>query len=135
MTQEAEQPLEVPAESADFNVFVGASTGLLKGVSLNPNSNLCKNFTNNLHALDRAQHEITCMSWANAKSTTVDQNDIFVGLRNGIVRRFNCVDKKFERCNVRARCEDPANVDPLVGMACYDDAIITAAQSGNTMYV
>ena len=124
MTQDEASP-DFVSESEDFNVFVGATTGLLKGVSLNPNANLCKNFTSNLNSLDRSQHEITCMAWV----PDTQQNEILIGLRNGTFRYFNCSDKKF-RNSLKSIEENSAALDPLVGIACYETAVLTAAQSG-----
>ena len=62
-----------PKVSPDFNIFVGAETGLLKGVSINPKLNLAKNFSN-MHSLER-KHEITAMSWGNDE----EQNEILLG--------------------------------------------------------
>ena len=62
-----------PKISPDFNIFVGAETGLLKGVSINPKLNLAKNFSN-MHSLER-KHEITAMSWGNDE----EQNEILLG--------------------------------------------------------
>ena len=87
----SEKAPESANESGDFNVFVGAATGLLKGISLNPTTNLCKNLASNLSSLDRSQHEITCMTWID---NTI-QDKILIGLRNGTYRTFSVNDKKF----------------------------------------
>ena len=60
--------------SPDFNIFVGAETGLLKGVCIDPKLNLAKNFSN-MHSLER-KHEITAMSWGNDE----EQNEILLGI-------------------------------------------------------
>ena len=124
MTQSESAPECVP-ESGDFNVFVGAATGLLKGISLNPNTNLCKNLTGNLKCLDRSQHEITCMTWV----PNTEQEQILIGLRNGTFRTFSCSDKKF-RDSLNSSLDNPAMRDPMVGIAYYDDSVLTAAESG-----
>jgi hypothetical protein len=36
----------------DFNVFVGAETGILKGINVNRKTNICKNF-HNIKSLDK----------------------------------------------------------------------------------
>ena len=124
MTQSDTLPEHVP-ESADFNVYVGAATGLLKGISLNPDTNLCKNFTGNLESLDKSQHEITCMTWV----PNTQQDKILIGLRNGTFRTFSCSDKKFDG-SLKTGLDNPARQDSMVGIASYDESILTAAESG-----
>ena len=128
MTQGEVAP-EFVSESGDFNIFVGAASGLLKGVNLNPNSNLCKNFTSNLKALDRSQHVITCMTWVPDTS----QNEILIGLRNGTYRHFNCTDKKFQN-NLKSTEEYSTALGPLVGIAHYETVVLTAFESGKNYF-
>ena len=128
MTQGEVAP-EFVSESGDFNIFVGAASGLLKGVNLNPNSNLCKNFTSNLKSLDRSQHEITCMTWV----PDTPQKEILIGLRNGTFRYFNCNDKKF-RNSLNSIGENSAALGPLVGIAYYETAVLTASESGRDYF-
>ena len=115
---------ETVSESEDFNVYVGAITGLLKGISLNPKANLCKNLSSNFDNLDRSQHEITCMTWI--PETQEDQ--ILVGLRNGTFRAYSVSDKKF--CGVLKCRTDEHLIDLMIGIASCGDSVITAAESG-----
>ena len=62
----------------DFNVFVGAETGILKGVNVHSKGNIVKNF-HNLKSLDK-QFEITCASFGNG------EGEILMGLRNQSVK-------------------------------------------------
>ncbi len=65
----------------DFNVFVGAESGLLKGVSISSKANLAKNFVSSKKAeSSRKDEEITCMCWGN------EDKEILVGLRNRTVK-------------------------------------------------
>ena len=65
-------------EGADFNVFVGAETGILKGVNVNVKGNIVKNF-HNLKSLEK-QFEITCSSFGEG------EGEILMGLRNQSVK-------------------------------------------------
>ena len=62
----------------DFNVFVGAETGILKGVNVHSKGNIVKNF-HNLKSLDK-QFEITCASFGDG------EGEILMGLRNQSVK-------------------------------------------------
>ena len=62
----------------DFNVFVGAETGILKGVNVHSKGNIVKNF-HNLQHLDK-QFEITCASFGSG------EGEILMGLRNQSVK-------------------------------------------------
>ena len=64
----------------DFNVFVGAETGILKGVNVHNKGNIVKNF-HNLKSLDK-QFEITCTSFGDG------EGEILLGLRNQSVKVF-----------------------------------------------
>ena len=105
----------------DFNIFVGTETGLLKGVSVNPKSNIAKNFHNLKNGLSR-EEEITCMSWG-------DQNEILLGLRNQTVKIFDTSDKCFVG-NIDVSSQGQENFGPLRGVDRVDGAILTAAESG-----
>ena len=62
----------------DFNVFVGAETGILKGVNVHNKGNIAKNF-HNLKSLDK-EYEITCASFGDG------EGEILMGLRNQSVK-------------------------------------------------
>ena len=62
----------------DFNVFVGAETGILKGINVHSKGNIVKNF-HNLKSLDK-QFEITCASFGDG------EGEILMGLRNQSVK-------------------------------------------------
>jgi len=102
----------------DFNVFAGAETGLLKGVSINTKMNISKNFSN-MHALNR-KHEITAMSWGNE-----DQTELLLGLRGQIVRTFDTQDKAFTSSH------EISNVSgKIVGVVRAQDALVVATECG-----
>ena len=110
-------------ESLDFNVFVGAETGLLKGVQANPKANIVKNF-HALKKLDREQ-EITAMAWGEE-----GQGEILTGLRNGTVKVFSPAQKEFTASVDCASGEDKEGL-ALRGVARVDGALVTAAHSGD----
>lgn len=118
MTMEVINLEEEEAKVPDFNVYVGAETGILKGVSINLKMNLAKNFTN-MHSLER-QHEITAMSWGSD-----DQSEIILGLRGQVVRTFNPEDKSFT-----SNMEVPGGSGRLVGVCRANDNLVTACESG-----
>ena len=123
----SEKATDLVPESGDFNAYVGAASGLLKGLSLNPNSNLCKNFTSNLHSIDKSQHEITCMTWVDK----TDQDQILVGLRNGTFRTFSVSDKKY--CDSLKYVAEDRITDKMIGIASYQESILTATESGKLL--
>ena len=123
----SEKATDLVPESGDFNAYVGAASGLLKGLSLNPNSNLCKNFTSNLHSIDKSQHEITCMTWVDK----TEQDQILVGLRNGTFRTFSVSDKKY--CDSLKYVAEDRITDKMIGIASYQESILTATESGKIL--
>lgn len=102
----------------DFNVFVGAETGILKGINLNQDAVIHKN-VHNLKSLDR-QHEITAMAWGNQ-----NQTEILIGLRNKIVQVFDTEDKAF----VSSR-QINTGEGPIVSLARWNGITVTALKSG-----
>ncbi|XP_068249563.1 WD repeat-containing protein 74 [Palaemon carinicauda] len=102
----------------DFNVFVGAETGILKGINLNQDAVIHKN-VNNLKSLDR-QHEVTAMAWGNH-----NQTEVLIGLRNKIVQVFDTEDKAF----VSSR-QITIGEGPIVSLARWNGITVTALKSG-----
>lgn len=102
----------------DFNIFVGAETGLLKGVCLNPKMNLAKNFSN-MHTLER-KHEITAMAWGNE-----EQAEVLLGLKGRIVRTFDPEDKSFTSSHEMTDASGK-----IVGIARAQDALVVASETG-----
>ena len=88
----------------DFNVFVGAETGILKGINVHSKGNIVKNF-HNLKSLDK-QFEITCASFGDG------EGEILMGLRNQSVKVTGqlelCLHPLFiadQQCNIAGvRC-------------------------------
>ena len=105
-------PIEI-----DFNAFVGAETGILKGVNVNNKACISKNF-HNLANLER-QFEITCMNFGES------QSEILLGLRNQTVKVYDTQFKSFSQS-----METKGGTGPLVGIARNDGTIVTAAESG-----
>ena len=73
----------------DFNVFVGAETGILKGININNKTNISKNF-HNLSNLQK-EFEITCLSFGES------QNEILLGLRNQTVKVYDVQFRSFSQ--------------------------------------
>ena len=73
----------------DFNVFVGAETGILKGVNVNQKATISKNF-HNLSNLQK-DFEITCMSFGES------ENEILLGLRNQTVKVYDVQFRSFSQ--------------------------------------
>jgi len=101
----------------DFNVFVGAETGILKGININNKTNISKNF-HNLSNLEK-EFEITCLSFGES------QNEILLGLRNQTVKVYDVQFRSFSQS-----LETKAGSGPLVGICRFDGTIITASKSG-----
>ncbi len=104
----------------DFNVFVGAETGLLKGLHLGAKGVVVKNF----HSLKQLhkEEEITCMAWGNRGG-----GEVITGLRNNTVRLFDPSSKSFSQS---LDCSTPS-CGPLRGVAKVGGgAIVTAEENG-----
>ena len=69
--------IEMKKDSAelDFNVFVGAETGILKGVNVNQKATISKNF-HNLANLQK-DFEITCMSFGESENESISFGYLF----------------------------------------------------------
>jgi len=105
----------------DFNAFVGAETGILKGINVNNKASISKNF-HNLANLEK-QFEITCMNFGES------QNEILLGLRNQTVKVYDVQFKSFSQS-----MDAKGGTGPLVGIARNDGTIVTAAESGTVVY-
>ncbi|XP_063598271.1 WD repeat-containing protein 74-like [Penaeus indicus] len=93
----------------DFNVYVGAETGVLKGLHLNQKAVINKNF-NNLQSLERGQ-EITSMIWGNE-----EQEEIMMGLHNQTIRVFDVGIKAFTSSR-----EIKVGEGPIVSLAKWNE--------------
>jgi len=105
----------------DFNAFVGAETGILKGINVHSKACISKNF-HNLTNLEK-QFEITCMNFGET------QNEVLMGLRNQTVKVYDVQFRSFSQS-----MDAKGGSGPLIGIARYDDTIVTAAQSGTVVY-
>ena len=108
-------------EERDFNVFVGAETGILKGVKVHSKGNICKNL-HNLKNLDK-QNEVTSLSFGE------NEQEILLGLRNQTVKVYDTKFKSFSSC-----VETPGGHGPLVGVCRYEEALVTASEGGVLTY-
>ncbi|KAK3857913.1 hypothetical protein Pcinc_035862 [Petrolisthes cinctipes] len=102
----------------DFNVFIGAETGILKGVNLNEQYVITKNF-HNVKALDREQ-EITAIAWGDEEET-----EVLMGLRNQTIKIFDTDVKAF----VSSR-KISTGSGPIVSIGRVDGVTLTAVKSG-----
>ena len=69
--------------------------------------------------------DVPSMTWV----PNTQQDKILIGLRNGTFRTFSCSDKKFDG-SLKTGLDNPARPDSMVGIASYDESILTAAESG-----
>jgi len=105
----------------DFNVFVGAETGILKGINVHSKGNIVKNF-HNLKSLEK-QFEITCASFGDG------EGEILMGLRNQSVKVYDVAFRSFSQS-----IETPGGSGPLVGIARHEGTIVTASEGGVVSY-
>ncbi|XP_070577591.1 WD repeat-containing protein 74-like [Ptychodera flava] len=98
------------------SVWVGAETGILKGIDLE--KKLASNYSN-LSTLSKEQ-EITAMCWGDDK-----ENQICLGLRNGVVKTFDLEAGEYTK-------EDDCSggQGSFKGIAKIDDHLITCTESG-----
>ena len=116
--------------SIDFNVLVGAETGILKGVNVNPKANIAKNFhagTSTISAGGKLskEDEITCLSWNGAS-----RSELLLALRNRTVRVFDVAEKSFIETTDLRKHEEETGEDVIRGIGRLDDTLITASKSG-----
>ncbi|XP_066598507.1 WD repeat-containing protein 74 [Prorops nasuta] len=106
----------------DFNVFVGAQSGLLKGVKLTLDSHVTKNIQNLVSI--KEEDQIASISWADEK-----EKEIFLacGSKNSqrCVKVYNTQDSIFTSSFT---CD--FGEGPIVGIAPYNKGILTAVKSG-----
>ncbi|XP_023348559.1 uncharacterized protein LOC111717290 [Eurytemora carolleeae] len=105
------------SEEKDFNVFAGAETGIFKGLNINSKCSLSKNF-DKISNLTK-ESSISCMSYGE------DEQEILIGLRSQYVKVFDVKDKSYSTV-----VETKAGTGPVVGVARYNEAILTAVESG-----
>jgi hypothetical protein len=108
-------------ETVDFNLFVGAETGILKGVNVHKDGNIVKNF-HNLKSLEK-EFEITCASFGEG------DGEILMGLRNQTVKVYDVAFRSFSQSVSVA-----GGSGPVVGVARHDGALVTAVQGGTVSY-
>ena len=88
----------------DFNVFVGAETGILKGININNKTNISKNF-HNLSNLQK-EFEITCLSFGES------QNEILLGLRNQTVKVYDVQFRSFSQ-SLETKVNGKSNIESV----------------------
>jgi len=109
------------AEERDFNVFCGADIGVFKGININNKCCLSKNFEK-LSSLTK-ESAITCLSYGE------DESEILVGTRGQMVKVFDVADKCYT-----AQKDVSGGSGPLVGVARYKEALISASESGEVNF-
>ncbi|XP_040583287.1 WD repeat-containing protein 74 [Lepeophtheirus salmonis] len=108
----------IPRENKSCNVFVGAETGILKGVTINAKESSSKNF-HRLKSLKK-ENEITALNW-------ISDGEILLGTRGQKVSGFDTSDNSFTHGR---NVEDGSNT-PIRGLGRLpDETLVTASESG-----
>ncbi|KAG8228928.1 hypothetical protein J437_LFUL007320 [Ladona fulva] len=102
----------------DFNVFVGAQTGVFKGVKLNENAVIEKNLSG--LKLNPVEDEVTAIAWGDE-----EEKEILLGLVNQTVKVFNSDLQDFTSV-IDVKC----GTGPLRGVCKYGSSVLTAVDSG-----
>ncbi len=113
-------------ESSDFNAFVGAETGILKALSVNPKANLTKNFhVRGVKPGEKLskEDEITCLEWGGGDA------EVLIASRSRCVRAFDVDEKAFVEC-VDLTKQEGCPEGAIRGLARYDECLLTASESG-----
>lgn len=99
-----------------FDVFVGAETGLLKGI------NVLKQNWDNLNSLETADkaNEICSLCWSDR-----DNGVLCMGLRNHVVKQYDTKSNKFLESYVLGDCDGK-----LRSLVAFEDRFVTATDSG-----
>ncbi|CAH1262264.1 WD repeat-containing protein 74-like [Branchiostoma lanceolatum] len=98
------------------HVFVGAATGVFKGVNLAQKK--ATNFQN-VASLSR-EEEICAMCWGNQQ-----ESQVCIGLKNGLVKTFDAEQGEFTDC---ANCA--GGDGRFTGLAKYQGSLVTCVESG-----
>uniref|UniRef100_T1J0T6 WD repeat-containing protein 74 n=1 Tax=Strigamia maritima TaxID=126957 RepID=T1J0T6_STRMM len=98
------------------NVFVGAQTGLLKGV--NTERKVFRNL-NSVQSLDK-QDEIRAMCWSNN-----DESEILIGLKNQTIKQFTV-----DNCQFINSLDASGGEGPIIDLTKIDQKILTCVESG-----
>jgi hypothetical protein len=116
-------------ECADFNLFVGSESGLLKGVSVNPKANIAKNFHvgTKVDKLSK-EDEITCLTWGQREGGGGNR-ELLMALKNRTVRVFDVVEKCFSE-SIMLDKQDDCPEGEIKGLARCNGSLVTASQSG-----
>ncbi|XP_023216162.1 WD repeat-containing protein 74-like [Centruroides sculpturatus] len=99
-----------------FHVYVGSEIGLIKGVDVS------KKIFYNLNEIQRDQRkqEINCMCWRNE-----EESEIYLGLSNQTVKLFDTMDYDY---SIKLKLDSGSG--KIVGIAKYDDNLLTCVESG-----
>ncbi|XP_043204995.1 WD repeat-containing protein 74-like [Amphibalanus amphitrite] len=100
------------------NVYVGAETGVLKGINVTEGEVQTSNF-HNLTALER-ENEICSMCWGDD-----EQRQVLLGLRSQQVKVYDTVQGTFTMSRQLS-----SGSGPVIGLAKHQGAVITAVESG-----
>ncbi|XP_019627588.1 PREDICTED: WD repeat-containing protein 74-like [Branchiostoma belcheri] len=98
------------------HVFVGAATGVFKGVNLAKKT--ATNFQN-VASLSK-EDEICAMCWGNQQ-----ESQVCIGLKNGLVKTFDAEQGEFTDCTNCAGGEGR-----FTGLAKYQESLVTCVESG-----
>uniref|UniRef100_A0A8D9B2H6 WD repeat-containing protein 74 n=1 Tax=Cacopsylla melanoneura TaxID=428564 RepID=A0A8D9B2H6_9HEMI len=103
----------------DFNIYIGSSTGALKGVSLHTDKCTVKNIQNVRFLTNKAS--VLDLNWGNKEET-----EILIAYRGQKIKIYDVEFKNFNT-NTDVSCGE----GDIVGVSRYDECILTAVQSGD----
>ncbi|XP_059471120.1 WD repeat-containing protein 74 [Neocloeon triangulifer] len=112
--------MAVPLLPEDFNVFVGAKTGILKGLCLysGPEGSLVQNVPKDLRVLSK-EKEITAMAWADP-----EESQVLTGHADGTVQIYSPAKGRLK--TVDEACSE----GPIIGLAKCGNNYVTGIASG-----
>ncbi|KAL1457615.1 hypothetical protein WDU94_007824 [Cyamophila willieti] len=103
----------------DFNIYIGSSTGALKGVSLRKDKCTVKNIQNVRFLSNKAS--VLNLNWGSKEET-----EILIAYRGQKIKIYDVEFKNFNT-NTDVSCGE----GDIVGVSRYDECILTAVQSGD----
>ncbi|KAK7070285.1 WD repeat-containing protein 74 [Halocaridina rubra] len=112
------EALEEKESPIDFNVFVGAETGIFKGLNLNTKAVIRKNI-NSIKTLTR-DYGITALAWGNQ-----EQTEVLVACKNRTVQVYDTDNNEYV-----ATQQIDVGEGPIVSLARYNGVTLTAVKSG-----
>ncbi|XP_043289692.1 WD repeat-containing protein 74-like isoform X1 [Venturia canescens] len=106
----------------DFDVFVGGKSGVFKGIKIDKKTCITKNIRSLMSI--QAEHEVTSMTWADET-----EKEILLACGSKGDRSVKIYDTESGAFTTSFVCD--IGKGNIKGLARYDDAIITAVESGH----